>query len=101
MRLKTPTSYLFSLKWKVHVDGKLKGLKSHDYHVMMQQILLLCMQDLMVKGCQMVIIQLCHVFMKLCARIVDPIIMEELKNEVAITLVLLDLRNSFLHYLTL
>jgi hypothetical protein len=101
MMLKTPTSYLCSLKRKVQVDGKLKDLKSHDYHVMMQQILLLCIRDLMVKGCQMVITRLCHVFKKLCAKIVDPTIMEELKNEVAITLMLLDLRNSFPHYLTL
>jgi hypothetical protein len=48
------------------------------------------MQDLMAKGCQVAIIQLCHVFKKLCAKIVDPTTMEELNNELAITLVLLE-----------
>ncbi len=40
--LKTPAKYVFSLKKKIR-DGDLKGMKSHDYHVMMQEILLLCM----------------------------------------------------------
>jgi hypothetical protein len=32
---KTPTSYISSLKKRIHSDGEMKGLKSHDYHVMM------------------------------------------------------------------
>lgn len=40
--LKTPTKYVFSLKKKVR-DEDLKGMKSHDYHVMMQRNLPLCM----------------------------------------------------------
>ncbi len=42
-KLQTPTSYVSSLKKKVHIDGEMKGMKSHDYHVMMQEILPLCM----------------------------------------------------------
>jgi hypothetical protein len=34
--LKTPTHYVATLHTRVARDGKLKGLKSHDYHVMMQ-----------------------------------------------------------------
>jgi hypothetical protein len=41
--LKTPTSYVSSLKKKVYIDGEMKGMKSHDYHLMMQEILPLCM----------------------------------------------------------
>jgi hypothetical protein len=33
---------------------------------------------------------LCHVFKKLCAKILDPIVLGELKKEVAILLVLLE-----------
>jgi hypothetical protein len=57
---------------------------------MMQDILPLCMQHLMAKGYRMAIICLSHVFKKLCAKIVDPTIMVELKNDVAATLVLLE-----------
>jgi hypothetical protein len=46
----------------------MKGMKSHDYHVMMQIILPLCMCHLMAKGYKMAIIQLSHVFKQLCAK---------------------------------
>lgn len=35
-QLKIPTHYTFALRKKVAKDGKLKGLKSHDYHILMQ-----------------------------------------------------------------
>ena len=35
-QLKTSTYYVGQLRKKIHVDGSLKGLKSHDYHVLMQ-----------------------------------------------------------------
>jgi hypothetical protein len=72
------------------MDGDLKGMKSHDYHVMMQEILPLCMQHLMTKDCRIAIICLCRIFKRICAKVVDPTRMGELKNDVAITLVLLE-----------
>jgi hypothetical protein len=44
----------------------------------------------MAKGCRVAIIRMCHIFKKLCAKIVDPKIMEDLKNDVAMVLVLLE-----------
>jgi hypothetical protein len=35
-KLKTLTNYASTLRSKVQKDGKLKGLKSHDYHILMQ-----------------------------------------------------------------
>lgn len=69
---KTLTQYVFSLRKKVHKDGDLKGMKSHNFHIMMQDILLLCMRHLMAKSCRMVIICLNHVSKKLCSKVVDP-----------------------------
>ncbi len=86
--LKTPTHYVFSLKKKVR-DEDLKGMKSHDYHVMMQEILPLCMWHFMTKDCKMAIICLCYVFKRVCAKVVDPTIMGEPKNDVEITLIFL------------
>jgi hypothetical protein len=37
------THYVFSLKKQVQKDEDLKGMKSHDFHVMIQDILPLCM----------------------------------------------------------
>jgi hypothetical protein len=65
-------------------------MKSHDFHVMMQDVLPLCLRGLMSKGCWMSIIHLCHVFKKLCVKIVDPTTMGEVKKEVAICLILLE-----------
>jgi hypothetical protein len=44
----------------------------------------------MAKGCKMTIICLSHVLKKLCAKIVDPTTMVELKTNVVVTLVLLE-----------
>jgi hypothetical protein len=68
----------------------MRGIKSHDYHVMMQDILHVCMRHLIASGCRMAIIQLCRVLKKLCVKIVDLTTMEELKKNVAITLMLLE-----------
>ncbi len=42
-KLKTPSSYIRTLQSKVQKDGKLRGLKSHDYHIVMQHVLPLCL----------------------------------------------------------
>lgn len=68
----------------------MRGMKSHDYHVMMQDILHVCMCHLMAFGYKMAIIRFCRVLKKLCVKIVDLTTMEELKKDVAITLVLLE-----------
>jgi hypothetical protein len=65
-------------------------MKSHDFHVMMQDILPLCMQHLVARGCRMAIIHLDHAFKKLHAKIVDPRTMDDLKHDVEVTLVLLE-----------
>ncbi len=36
LKLKTPTNYVGTLCSRVQKDGKLRGLKSHDYHILMQ-----------------------------------------------------------------
>jgi hypothetical protein len=50
----------------------MKGMKSHDYHVMMQEILPLCLQNLMAKGYRMALIRLSRVFKKLCSKSYEP-----------------------------
>jgi hypothetical protein len=78
------------LKKRIRINGEMKGMKSHDYHLMIQEIFPLCMQHLMVKGCRMAMIHLWCVFLKTFAKIVDPTIIGELKKKVAMTLVLLE-----------
>jgi len=87
--LKTPIGYVSSLRKMISKDGDLKGMKSHDYHIMMQEILHVYMCHLMEKGCRTTIIHLCRVFKRLCSKIMDLTTMGELKKEVAMTLVLI------------
>jgi hypothetical protein len=49
--LKTPNSYSSTFKKWIHMGtNKLKELKAHDYHVLMQQILPLYVDTLMPRG---------------------------------------------------
>ncbi len=59
--MKLPTHYRASLTKHV-ADKKLGSMKSHDYHMLMQQVLPLCLKGLMVVEPWMVIIKLSHVF---------------------------------------
>ena len=88
--LKTPTNYVSALQKRIHNDGTLRGLKSHDYYVMMQQVLPLCLRNLMAKGPRMAIMKLSHVFRKICSKVVDPTAIETLKEDVTIALCLLE-----------
>jgi hypothetical protein len=90
MHIKTPIFYGTSLKKIITKDKYLKGMKSHDFNVMMQNILPLCMLGLMSTCCKMSIVRLCCVFKKLCAKIVDPTQFGELKKEMEICLILLE-----------
>ncbi len=73
-------------------------MKSHDYHVSMQDILLLCMWHLMAKGCRVAIIWLSHVLKKVCVKVMDPRAMVDLKKDVVVILVLLK-KKSLLFYI--
>ncbi len=74
----------------MHRQGwDLNEMKSHDYQIMMQDVLPNGMRHLMEKGCKTTIIRVCHVFKRLCTKVVDPRLMVDLKKEVAHTLVLL------------
>ena len=68
--LRTPSHYVGALHTKIS-EGKLSGLKSHDYHVLLQQILPLCFQRISNKTFAAAVICLSQVFQKLCGKIVN------------------------------
>ncbi len=59
--IKLPTNYWYSLA-KHMADRKLGSMKSHDYHMLMQQLLPLCVRRFMAMEPRMVIMRLSHVF---------------------------------------
>jgi len=88
--LKTPRNYIGQLAKRISGDGELKGLKSHDYHVLMQQILPLCLHTMLTAEVRSAIIRICRVFTRLCAKSVDPSTMSELMEETAVTMCMLE-----------
>ncbi len=64
----------------------MKGLKSYDYHVLMQQVLPLCLCTLMQEETSMSLISVSQVFNKICLKVIDPSMMEVLKEEFAETM---------------
>ena len=75
--LRTPTHYVSALHKKIS-KGKLSGLKSHDFHVLLQQILPLCYRKVSNKALAGALMRLSRVFQKLCGKTVN----QDEKNQV-------------------
>ena len=70
--------------------GKFSTLKSHDHHILLQQVLplLLCnIRDQRVVG---IIVRVSKIFQRLCSKVIDPDSCEELLDDVAVTLAILE-----------
>lgn len=65
---------------------KLIGLKSHDYHVLMQQLLPLAIRGILPKNVRHTITQLCSFFNFTCSKFVNPHKLDELQEEIVIVL---------------
>jgi hypothetical protein len=85
---KTPTGYVSSLS--KHID-KLSGLKSHDYHVLVQQILPACIRNFLHPGARDAVVRVGNVFKKICAKVIDKDSLSDLMTYTAETLCLLEI----------
>ena len=72
-------------------DLKLVGLKSHDCHVLMQQLLAIAIQDILPKKVRHAITRLCFFFNAICSKVIDPLKLDELENGVTIILCQLEM----------
>ena len=73
-----------------------EDLKSHDYHILMQQVMPLCLKDLIDRGPRMAIIKVGRVFMRICSKVVDLSGAQSLKKDTAIALCFLE--KNFHHH---
>ena len=48
------------------------GLKSHDHHVLLQNLLPVALRGLLPKGPRTAVMRLCNFFSRLCQRVIDP-----------------------------
>jgi len=75
-------------------DLKLIGLKSHDCHILMQQLLeVIC--GILPKNVRHTITHLCSFFSSICCKVIDPSKLDELQNEILSSCV--NWRCFFLH----
>ena len=69
---KGPDGYCSNISRGVLLDDyKVTRLKSHDYHVLMQQLLPIALKGLLPKGPRLAISRLCAFFNLLCQRVID------------------------------
>jgi hypothetical protein len=87
--LRTPTNYVASLHTKIS-KGKLSGLKSHDYHILMQQILPLCFRKVANKAMAGAVIRLSRIFRKLCAKTINMADKQQMLADCAETMCMLE-----------
>ena len=72
-------------------DRKLNGLKSHDHHIILHDILPACIRGLLHPGAADAVIRLGHCFKLICQKTIDPSEMQSLQEYVAETMCLLEI----------
>ncbi|RVW49659.1 hypothetical protein CK203_076741 [Vitis vinifera] len=90
-QLKVPKGYCSNMRNLVSMeDLKLYGLKSHDYHTLMQQLLPMSLRSLLPKHVRHAICRLSFLFNALCSKVVDVSALDKLQNDLVVTLCLLE-----------
>lgn len=87
--LKFPTNYVGPLSNRI-TEGKLRGLKTHDFHILMQQILPLCLRNICDANVVGAIVRVSRIFRRICAKVVDADKRQEMLDDVAETVCTLE-----------
>lgn len=91
LELKVPEGYSSNLRSCVNMDDlKLYGMKSHDCHVLMQQLLPVAIRSVLPKEVRYAITRLCFFFNAICAKVVDVAKLDKIQSDIVITLCLLE-----------
>ena len=85
--VKVPDGYASNISRCIQVnDRKNFGLKSHDCHVLMQQLLHLAIRGVLHKNVCAAIVKLCSFFKQLCSKVLKSDQLEHLQNDIIVTL---------------
>ena len=88
--LKIPTGYCSEIGGHIR-NRKFGALKSHDYHILMQTLLPLALRGLMEKNTRLAIMRSCRLFRRICSKVWDPTQAEDLCEEAAVTMCLMEI----------
>ena len=92
VKSKSPTRISSNIKSLVALsDLKLVGLKSHDFHVLMQQLLVVAIRGILPDKVRVAITRLCFVFIAIYSKVIEPQQFDDLKNEASIVLCQLEI----------
>ena len=69
----------------------LVGLKSHDCHVLMQQLLPIAIHSILPDKVRVVITRLCFFFNVICSKVINPLQLDDLEFEISIILCQLEM----------
>ncbi|XP_031116564.1 uncharacterized protein LOC116020223 [Ipomoea triloba] len=90
--VKVPQWYSSNISRFVNIqDLKLVGLKSHDCHALMQQLLPVAVRGILPKKLRYTVIRLCFFFNAICAKVIDLDKLDELQNGIIVTLCQLEM----------
>ena len=67
-------------------DLKLIGLKCHDCHILMQQLLPVAIRGILPKNVRHAITRLFSFFSSICSKVIDPLKLDELEDEIVVIL---------------
>ncbi|KAL6329567.1 hypothetical protein AAG906_022144 [Vitis piasezkii] len=85
--LKVSDGYASNISRCVQVnERKIFGWKSHDCHVLMQQLFPLAIRGVLHKNVCVVIVELCSFFRQLCSKVLKTNQLEHLENDIIVTL---------------
>ncbi|KAL0546158.1 hypothetical protein IC582_016064 [Cucumis melo] len=89
--MKVPRGYSSNVTNLMSIeDSKLIGLKSHDCHVLLQQLLPVAIRSVLPKHVRYAITRLCLFFNSICNKVIDVTQVEKLQEDIVITLCLLE-----------
>jgi hypothetical protein len=94
-RLKFPYGYTARLKRYVNVKaGKIYGLKSHDYYIIMERLLPIMLCGYLDYDIWETLAELSYLYRQLCAKEIKKDMMEKLKKEIPVIICKLE-KNIF------
>jgi hypothetical protein len=92
--LKPPSGHVSNMAQYIR-RKKFGGLKSYDYHVLMQQVMPLALRGLLQPGPRMAVMRISNVFRRLCIRVWNPSEFEALQADVSRSMALLEIHFLF------
>ena len=90
--IKVPTGFSSNIKGIVNMkDKKFQNLKSHDYHVLMTQLLPVALRGFLPENVRLAIVKLCAFLNAISQKVIDPEILPRLESDLVQCLVSFEL----------